>query len=75
MGIADLLGSHPFFGGVIAVLAGITFVAWDYVRLEPSGRWLSYALTMRRIAIVLAVISTVLIASRFVSVLAGAGNL
>jgi hypothetical protein len=75
MGIADLLGSHAFFGGVVAVLAGITFVAWDYVRLEPSGRWLSYALTIRRVAIVLAVISTILIASRFVSVLAGAGNL
>ncbi len=75
MGIADLLGSHTFFGGVLAVLAGITFVAWDYVRLEPSGRWLSYALTIRRIAIALAVISTVLIASRFVSVLASAGSL
>ena len=75
MGIADLLGSRPFFGGVIAVLAGITFVAWDYVRLEPSGRWLSYALTIRRIAIVLAVISTILIASRFVFVIADAGNL
>jgi hypothetical protein len=75
MGIADLLGSHSFFGGVIAVLAGIMFVAWDYVRLEPSGRWLSYALTIRRTAVLLAVISTILIASRFVSVLAGAGNL
>lgn len=75
MGIVNLLGSHAFFGGVIAVLAGITFVAWDYVRLEPSGRWLSYALTMRRIAVVLAVISAILIVSRFVSVLAGAGSL
>lgn len=75
MGIARVLGSHPFFGGLIAVLSVAALVFWDYMRLEQSGRWLAYALTMRRIAITLAVISVILIGSRFVSVLASAGNL
>jgi hypothetical protein len=74
MGIVNLLGSHTVIGGLIAVLAGIAFLAWDYIRLEQSGRWLAYALTVRRIAITLTVISVILMGSRFVSVVASFGG-
>jgi hypothetical protein len=74
MGIANLLGSHTVIGGLIAVLAGIAFLAWDYIRLEQSGRWLAYALTVRRIAITLTVISVILMGSRFISVVASYGG-
>jgi hypothetical protein len=74
MGIADLLGGHIFIGGVVTVLAGIAFLTWEYIRLESSGRWLAYALPVRRIAILLTVISVVLIGSRFVSVVASYGG-
>jgi hypothetical protein len=74
MSIANLLGNHTVIGGLIAVLAGIAFLAWDYIRLEQSGRWLAYALTVRRIAITLTVISVILMGSRFVSVVSSNGG-
>jgi hypothetical protein len=66
--IVDLLGSSPFLGGLVAVVAGIAFLAWEYMRLEQSGRWLAQVLTVRRTAITLGVISVVLMGSRFVAV-------
>jgi hypothetical protein len=69
MGIAHLLGSQPIVGGLITVLAGIALLMWDYIRLEPSSRWLVHASTVRRIAIALAIVSVILIGSRFVDVL------
>jgi hypothetical protein len=74
MGIVNILGSHTIIGGLIAVLAGVAFLAWDYIRLERGGRWLAYALPVRRIAISLAVLSVVLMASRFVSVVYSYGG-
>lgn len=75
MSIANSLGSHVVMGGLIAVLAGLTFLAWEYMRLERSGRWLPYALTMQRIAITLTVISVILMGSRFISVVASNGGI
>jgi hypothetical protein len=74
MAIANLLGNHTVIGGLIAVLAGISFLIWDYIRLEQSGRWLAYAVTVRRIAIILTVISVILTGSRFVSVVSSNGG-
>lgn len=67
-GIVNLLGSFPFVGGLVAVVAGIAFLVWDYIRLERSGRWLAYVPTARRFAIMLTVISVILMGSRFVAV-------
>ena len=68
MGIVNLLGSNPILGGLITALATIAFLAWEYIRLEPSGRWLGYAQTFRFFAVTLAVISVILMGSRFVAV-------
>ena len=68
VGIVNLLGSDPVFGGLITALAGIAFLAWEYMRLEPSGRWLGYARTFQLLAVILAVMSAILMGSRFVAV-------
>jgi hypothetical protein len=68
MGIVNLLGAHALFGGLITVLAGIACLAWDYSRLEHSGRFFVGVVTARRIGITLATISIILMLSRFVSV-------
>lgn len=66
--IIDLLGSHPSIGVLMTALAVIASLTWEYIRLEPSGRWLAHRLTVRRVAVTLAVISIVLLASRFAAV-------
>jgi hypothetical protein len=68
MGIVNLLGSNPIFGGLITALAAIAFLTWEYIRMEPSGRWLGYARTFRLFAATLAVMSVILMGSRFVAV-------
>jgi len=68
VGIINLLGSNPALGGLITALAAIAFLAWEYMRLEPSGRWLGYARTFQVFAVTLAVISVILMGSRFVAV-------
>lgn len=72
--IVNLVGGHLVIGALITVLAGIAFVAWDYLRLQRSARWLSYALIVRRIAITLTVIALILIGSRFVAVVSSHGG-
>lgn len=69
MGIVDLLGGTGGIGVVVGVLACIALFTWDYIRLEPSGRWLPHTSTVRRIAIGLAIVSVILIGSRFADVL------
>jgi hypothetical protein len=66
-GIVNLLGSYPFFGGLVTVVAGIAFVVWDYMRLERTGRWLAHVSTARWIAVTLGVLSVILMGSRFVA--------
>ena len=73
MSIENLLGGYPVIGVLSAVLAGIALLTWEYIRLEPGDRWDAYAPTARRIAVTLAIISAVLIGSRFVSVLSHGG--
>jgi hypothetical protein len=68
MGIVNLLGSNPVLGGLMTALAIIAFLVWEYIRLEPSGRWLGYAQTFLLFAVTLAVISVILMGSRFVAV-------
>jgi len=68
VGIVNLLGSNPVFGGLITTLAVIAVLAWEYIRLAPSGRWLGHARTFRLLAVTLAVISAILMGSRFVAV-------
>ena len=75
MDIVNLLGRYPVIGGLITVLAAVAFLAWDYIRLEQSGRWLAYALRVRRIAITLTVMSVILMGSRFFSVVSSHGGL
>jgi hypothetical protein len=74
MGFANFLGNRAVIGGLITVLASIAFLAWDYIRLEQSGRWLAYALPVRRIAITLTVISVIVMGSRFISVVSSHGG-
>lgn len=74
MAIVNLLGNNPIIGGLVAVTAGIAFLTWDYIRLEQSGRWLAYAVTVRWIAITLTLISVILMGSRFVSVVSSNGG-
>jgi hypothetical protein len=74
MSIVNLLAGHILIGGVVAVLAGVAFLTWEYIRLESSGRWLGYALSVRWIAISLTVISVVLMGSRFISVVSNNGG-
>ena len=66
--VIDILGGHPIIAILITVLASIACLTWEYIRLEPSGRWLAYSLTARRLALTLAVISIILIGSRFAAV-------
>jgi hypothetical protein len=73
MSVVDLLGGNGFIGVVIGVLACITLFTWDYIRLEPSGRWLAHTSTVRGIGIGLAIVSVILIGSRFVDVLSHHG--
>lgn len=73
-GIANALGSHQIIGGLITVLACITFLSLEYIRLKQSARLLAYALTVRRIAITLTVISVILMGSRFVAVVSKYGG-
>jgi hypothetical protein len=74
MSIVNLLAGHILIGGVVTVLAGVAFLTSEYIRLESSGRWLGYALSVRWIAISLTVISVVLMGSRFISVVANNGG-
>jgi hypothetical protein len=74
MSIVNLLAGHILIGGVVTVLAGVAFLTWEYIRLEASGRWLGYALSVRWIAISLTIISVVLMGSRFISVVANNGG-
>jgi hypothetical protein len=66
--VIGLLGSQPIPGILITVLAVMASLTWEYIRLEPSGRWLSYRLAARRVAVTLAVIAVILIGSRFATV-------
>lgn len=68
MVILSLLGGNPFIGGTLTVLAGIASIAWEYMRLESGGRWLAYVVTAKKIAITLAIISIILMVSRFIAV-------
>lgn len=68
VGIVNLLGSNPVLGGLITALAAVVFLAWEYIRLEPSGRWLEHARTFQFLAVTLAVMSAILMGSRFVAV-------
>lgn len=63
--IIEFLGSYPFIGGLLTVLAVISFLAREYIHLDPTGRWFHHALKVQRIAITLAVVSAILIVSRF----------
>lgn len=66
--IIEFLGSYPDISILLTVFAVIMFLAFEYIRLDPSGRWLDHSLTIRRIAITLAVISAILIVSRFANI-------
>jgi hypothetical protein len=66
--VINFLGSHAAIGVLITVLALIASVAWEYIRLEPTGRWQAYRLIARRAAVTLAVMSIILIGSRFAAV-------
>ncbi len=66
--VIKFLGGHPGVGVLMTVLAVIAAMTWEYIRLEPSGRWLAYSLTARRVAATLAVISVLLLSSRFAAV-------
>ena len=74
MGLVNLLGRQIVLGGLCTVLAGIAFLSWEYLRLGPGGRWLSYAVTTRRVAIVLFLISALLMICRFVYVVSVNGG-
>lgn len=75
MGLVNLLGGYPVVGGLIAFLACVALIAWDYIRFEWSGRWIANAFTVRRIGITLAVISMILMLSRFISVVSSHSGL
>jgi hypothetical protein len=68
VGIINLMGGNPVLGGLITAWAVIAFLAWEYIRLEPSGRWIGHARAFRFVAVTLAVISVILMGSRFVAV-------
>lgn len=66
--IVEFLGRYPLPGGLLAALAVVAFFAYEYIRLDPNGRWAGRRTTTRRIAMTLALISVVLIASRFANI-------
>jgi hypothetical protein len=71
--LTELLGGHPIVGGLVAVLAAMFCLGWDYFQLGQGRKWFGRVLVMRRIGVVLAVISVILMVSRFTSVWAGNG--
>ena len=74
MGLVNFLGNEVVAGGLITALAGIAFLAWEYLRLEPGGRWAVHALAARRIAVTLTLAAVILMASRFVYVVSVNGG-
>ncbi|HEV2474305.1 MAG TPA: hypothetical protein VGS41_16630 [Chthonomonadales bacterium] len=66
--ILKALGGYPLYGVLAVVSTAIAFFALDYLRLSGAARWSAYLPLVRRIAVAAAIVSVVLIASRFLAV-------
>ena len=62
------LGNLPTLGVLITVLACLLCLSWEYIRMQPDGRWVSYAVIARRAAVILTVIAFLLIGCHFATV-------
>jgi hypothetical protein len=62
------LGANPVIGGLVCTAAGVSFAAWEYVRLTRGARGLPISPWVLRIAVALAALSVLLVASRFYAV-------
>jgi hypothetical protein len=66
--LISFLGANPTMGGLVCTVAGVAFIAWEYRRLTRGTRGLSVSPRVLRIALALAVLSVILMASRFYAV-------
>lgn len=66
--VLNALGGHPLIGVLAVLLAGAAFFVWDYARLAGATRWSAHLTLVRRIAVAAAIVSVVLIVSRFFAV-------
>ncbi len=66
--LMELLGANPIIGGLVCTAAGVSFAAWEYVRLTRGTRGLPSSPWALRIAVALAALSVILMASRFFAV-------
>lgn len=71
--LTELLGGHPVIGGLVALLAGGLCLGWDYLRLSQGNRRFGSDLAIQRIGVAVAIISVLLMVSRFASVWAANG--
>lgn len=66
--LVDFLGANPIIGGLVCTAASVSFAAWEHMRLTRRTRWLSVSPWVLRISIALAVLSLILVTSRFLAV-------
>lgn len=66
--IFKVLGGHPVYGVLAVLVMGVAFFAWEYLRLAGPTRWSAYLPLVQRIAMVAAMVSVLLIVSRFLAV-------
>ena len=66
--VLNMLGGHPLIGVLAALLAGTAFFAWDYLRMTGATRRSAHLTLVRRVAVAAAIVSAVLIMSRFLAV-------
>ena len=66
--ILNELGGHPLFGVLTVIVACGAFFTWEYLRLTGAARWSAYLPLVKRIAVIAAILSVVLMVCRFVEV-------
>jgi len=66
--VVDLLGDHPLLGVLAVLTTCVAFFTLECIRLTSVTRWSSYSLMVKRIAIIAAILSVVLMVSRFAAV-------
>jgi hypothetical protein len=71
--VVEALGNRVLPGIVAAVLASLALLTWEYIRLEPSGQHILYAVAARRTGVTLGVIAMIIIVCRFITVWAANG--
>lgn len=66
--ILNELGGHPLLGVLTVFVACGALFTWEYLRMTGVTRWSAYLPLVKRIAVIAAILSVVLMVCRFVEV-------